>query len=136
MQQPMIKQFKTPAVILFVLLLQACNGSTSKINCIGATDPINISLNNNGDLAQVVSLFSHSDKEGFIKIGQFDFDPYEVKELCLDKAGELQNGLFVFNGIDAYGLRLEGKKSVEINLTGNKYQIISPEQLSGLIKAM
>ena len=131
----MIKPIKAPLLILVTLLLNACGGST-KANCVGASNPINVSLNNNGDSGQVVTLFSHSDKEGFIKIGQFELDPYEVKDICLDKDDELENGLFVFNGADAYGLTLESKESVQINLTGNKYQIISPEQLRDLIRAM
>lgn len=131
----MIKQLNTPLLIVIVCLISACSGST-KTTCVGASNPINVSLNNNGDQAQFVTLFSHTDKDGFVKIGQFEFEAYETKDICMDKDDELKNGLFVFNGVNAYGLQLDDKKRVEINLTGNKYQIISPEQLRDLIKAM
>jgi len=109
-----------------------CGRIESKLGCFGASSPVDLTMVNNGDSDLIVSLFDHSEKDGYNLLGTVRIKAQEEKTICLDNEGTVVNGLYIYYYSRTFKIEFSNSENFRMNLMDSAHHISTIKELEYL----
>jgi hypothetical protein len=115
-----------------LIILLGCNSREYRNSCFLASSPIDLTIIN--PVKEVVELeFYIYDSNQFRRIEELRIKPNGTITKCFENEGPIINGLYVYDGIRAYKIKL-GIDTYTLNLDNKDIQIQVPKELKEMEK--
>lgn len=102
--------------ILIAAMVINCGGVNSSWDCSLAASPVSITIKNDGDKSEKLTLYQKSKTHGFERLGTLRIDAKSDKNICLEAESPLENGLYIYCDDKTYRVKINWQEDVELNL--------------------